>query len=88
VVLVEARVNGSGAVISAVVKASAPGFDDIALDAARQWRFRPARVGGAFVPSRVYIVFGFPMPAAIILPGTPPGVISPTPGVIIPTPGH
>lgn len=88
VVLVEVRVNGSGAVIGAVIKASAPGFDDVALEAARQWRFRPARVGGAFVPSLVYIVFGFPMPAAIVAPGTPPGTISPTPGVIIPTPGH
>lgn len=71
VVLVEARVNGSGAVIGAVVKISAPGFDDVALDAVKQWRFRPARVGGAFVPSLAYIVFGFPMPSLTInrLPG-------------------
>jgi len=62
VVLVEARVNASGAVIGAVVKISSPGFDSAALDAARQWRFRPARVGGLFVPSLAYIVFGFPMP--------------------------
>jgi TonB family protein len=62
VVLVEARVSPSGAVIGAVVKISGPGFDDIALDAAKQWRFRPARVGGTFVPSLAYIVFGFPMP--------------------------
>jgi TonB family protein len=62
VVLVEARVNPQGAVIGAVVKVSSPGFDSSALDAARQWRFRPARVGGVFVPSLAYIVFGFPMP--------------------------
>lgn len=71
VVLVEARVSGSGAVIGAVVKVSAPGFDDAALDAAKQWRFRPARVGGFFVPSLAYIVFGFPMPVTT-LPGATP----------------
>jgi TonB family protein len=73
VVLVEARVNPQGAVIGAVVKVSSPGFDSSALDAARQWRFRPARVGGVFVPSLAYIVFGFPMPLTF----------GPTP-----TPGH
>src|SRR4249920_2223905 len=74
VVLVEARVNAQGAVIGAVVKISSPGFDSSALDAARQWRFRPARVGGAFVPSLAYIVFGFPMPLTFGVPtggGTP-----------------
>jgi TonB family protein len=75
VVLVEARVNPQGAVIGAVVKISSPGFDSAALDAARQWRFRPARVGGLFVPSLAYIVFGFPMPLTF---GTSPG--APTPG--------
>jgi TonB family protein len=73
VVLVEARVNASGAVIGAVVKISSPGFDSPALDAARQWRFRPARVGGVFVPSLAYIVFGFPMPLTFGTPTPPPG---------------
>jgi len=72
VVLVEARVNPQGAVIGAVVKISSPGFDSSAVDAARQWRFRPARVGGIFVPSLAYIVFGFPMPLTFgPSPGTP-----------------
>lgn len=71
VVLVEARVNPQGAVIGAVVKISSPGFDSSALDAARQWRFRPARVGGSFVPSLAYIVFGFPMPLTFGAPPTP-----------------
>lgn len=71
VVLIEARVNGSGAVTSAVVKISGPGFDEVALDAAKQWRFRPARVGGVFVPSLVYLIFGFPMPVTTIPGGSP-----------------
>lgn len=74
VVLVEARVNPQGAVIGAVVKVSSPGFDASAIDAAKQWRFRPARVGGVFVPSLVYIVFGFPMPLSFgPSPGGTPG---------------
>lgn len=62
VVLVEVRVNASGAVSDAKVLVSAPGFDSVALNTARQWRFRPARRGGAGAPSVAYIVFGFPLP--------------------------
>ena len=81
VVLVEARVNTSGAVIGAAVKLSSPGFDAVALNAAKQWQFRPARVGGAFVPSLAYIVFTFSVPMTYFPPkGAPPGTPSIPPG--------
>jgi TonB family protein len=41
IVLVEARIAPSGDVADAKVIASAPPFDQPALDAARQWKFRP-----------------------------------------------
>ena len=61
-VLVEMIVEPDGSVSTASVVSSAPPFDEPALGAARQWRFRPAVVNGARVPARVYIVFGFPTP--------------------------
>jgi TonB family protein len=59
VVLVELHVAADGTVSDVCVIESAPPFDDAALDAARQFRFRAARVEGAPVPSYVYILFGF-----------------------------
>ncbi len=62
VVLIEARVDPNGTVVDARVRQPSPPFDDPALGAARQWRFRPARVRGKAVASLVYIVFAFPVP--------------------------
>jgi TonB family protein len=62
VVLVEAQVSAAGAVVEVRVVRSAAPFDGSARDAARQWRFRPARVGGRPVAAFVYILFGFPQP--------------------------
>jgi len=61
VVMIEVRVTGSGAVADARVIHSAAGFDAPALDAARQWRFRPARLKGGG-DTYAYLVFGFPQP--------------------------
>lgn len=61
VVLVEVRVTGAGAVAEAKVVSSAPPFDEPALQAARQTRFRPARVPGN-VDTYAYLLFGFPQP--------------------------
>jgi TonB family protein len=58
VVLIEARVNASGAVTATRVIGSAPPFDQPALDAARRWRFRPARGADTYA----YLIFGFPQP--------------------------
>lgn len=62
VVLVEARVDGLGLVVGVKVLRSAPPFDGAARNAARQWKFRPSRIGGKPVTSFVYILFGFPVP--------------------------
>jgi TonB family protein len=62
VVLVEVRVGKTGQVVDATVVRSAPPFDSPALDAARQWTFRPARVHGVSIETFAYIVFGFRQP--------------------------
>ena len=62
--LIEASVDATGKVADARVIGSAPGFDQPALAAARQWRFRPARVNGRATPTYVYLIFGFPTPVA------------------------
>jgi TonB family protein len=62
VVLVEVQVNAIGSVSDAKIRLSSPGFDSVALSTARQWKFRPAKTGGANAPAVAYIVFGFPVP--------------------------
>jgi len=39
-----------------------PGFDDVALSAAREWQFRPARKGGHEIPAVAFLIFGFRAP--------------------------
>lgn len=63
-VIVELRIDTTGAVTDARVVQSASGFDQPALDAARQWRFRPAQRGGATVAAYAYLVFGFRQPVS------------------------
>lgn len=62
IVLVEVRVDPSGRVTDAAVIRSAPSFDEPALDAARQWTFRPARIDGVAVNSSAYVIFAFRQP--------------------------
>jgi TonB family protein len=62
VVLVEAEVGDDGSVTDARVLRSPAGFQVVSLDAARKWKFRPARREGRAVTSIVYIVFGFREP--------------------------
>jgi TonB family protein len=61
-VLVEARVGSSGNVTDAKIVGATSGFDGAALQAAREWLFRPAESSSGPVPSIVYIVFGFRQP--------------------------
>jgi TonB family protein len=63
-VLVEVDVGEDGRVTSSKAARGAAGLDAAALDAARQWRFRPARREGTAIPSVAYIVFGFREPVA------------------------
>jgi TonB family protein len=64
VVLVEALVGPDGRVHTASVTIGSPGFDDLALTAARGWSFRPARRNGRPVAAFAYLVFGFRRPLA------------------------
>lgn len=66
-VLAEIEVDAAGGVTGARVLQSAGGFDEAALDAARQWRFRPARVDGAAVSTLAYVVFSWRPP--VVAPG-------------------
>lgn len=61
-VLVEVRVGRAGNVIDASAVRSSPSFDAPALDAARRWTFRPARMQGAPIEAFAYIVFAFRQP--------------------------
>jgi TonB family protein len=68
-VLVEVTVDADGKVADARgVQAPAP-FGSAALDAARQWRFRPACRRDHPVPATAYLVFGFRPP--VMAPSTP-----------------
>jgi len=62
VVVVELLVGPDGRVQSAKVTNGAPGFDEIALSAARGWSFRAAQREGRPVAAYAYLVFGFRRP--------------------------
>ena len=62
VVLVEALVGPDGDVERARRVGSGAGFERAALDAARGWRFRPARRDGSPVSAYAYLIFGFRAP--------------------------
>ena len=62
VVLAEAQVGADGRIDRARLIRSTPVFSQAALDALRAWTFRPARVAGRPVASRVYVVFAFRQP--------------------------
>jgi protein TonB len=65
VIVIEALVDATGAVAEATVTRSAPPFDAPALDAARQWRFRPASPEGRATAAYVYLIFGFRQPVIV-----------------------
>jgi TonB family protein len=62
VVVVQALVDEGGKVREATPMGAAPPFDQAAVDAARQWVFRPARINGRLTATYVYLVFGFQEP--------------------------
>jgi len=65
VVLLEARVDDSGAVSDIDLLVSAEPFDDDAGGALSDWTFRPARIRGANTSTLVYVVMGFPAPVSL-----------------------
>jgi TonB family protein len=58
-VLVETDISDQGKVASARTVGSATGFDGVALEAARQWTFRPAARAGRPIGARAYLIFSF-----------------------------
>lgn len=62
VVVVEVRLDRSGSIAETKVVRSAPPFDDAALNAVRQWSFRPARHANRPAPAFAYAILGFPEP--------------------------
>lgn len=58
-VVVETDVSDEGKVVSVRALGAATAFDSAALDAARQWTFRPAARAGRPIPSRAFLVFAF-----------------------------
>jgi len=62
IVLIEVEIGADGRVHGATVVSGAGGFNDEALVTAREWVFRPARVGGELAPAYAYLAFGFRRP--------------------------
>jgi TonB family protein len=63
VVVVEVLVGERGDVQGAQIVSSTSGlFNETSLQAARQWKFRPARRDGLPVEGRAYLIFGFRQP--------------------------
>ena len=66
VVIVEVEVDRNGVVSGSSVVVTSQGFDTVAVNTARGWRFEPARRQGCPVPSVAYLVFSFREP--VVLP--------------------
>jgi TonB family protein len=60
IVLVEMAVTTTGTVSEAKVLGPGSGFEQVALDAVRDWRFTPTRL-----PSYAYVIFGFRQPVIV-----------------------
>ena len=61
-VMLEVHVSAAGTVLDVGVVESSPPFDDSAMAAVREWRFRPARVHGDPTDSFAYAIVAFRMP--------------------------
>jgi len=66
VVIVETTITAAGSVSEARVVGAGPGFEPVALDAAKQWRFRASVRDSVPTPAYAYLVFGFRTPVAIV----------------------
>jgi TonB family protein len=80
-VLTEVTIGVDGGVTNTEVVQAADGFDEVALGAAHQWSFRPARVNGRFEETFAYIAFAFrtPITGERVFPIEPPQPEKPRP---------
>lgn len=61
--LVSVRVGPDGDVEEVeIVGSTTPGFEQVSLDAVRQWQFQPARIEGTRVESIAYVIIAFRQP--------------------------
>jgi outer membrane biosynthesis protein TonB len=74
-VILQASVGADGSVGEIVTAYGAPPFIAAAVEAARQWRFRPAVANGVPAATIAYLVFGFRQPVSPVTPARPPSSI-------------
>ena len=74
IVMIETTVDAGGMATGTRIVRSSSSFDEAALTALRQWRFRPARILGSSAPTLAYVIMGFRQPA---LGAQPSGAPSP-----------
>jgi TonB family protein len=68
VVAVEVEVDAGGGVADAQILTSAQGFQSVALEAARKFRFEPAERQGHPATAYALVIFGFAQPVTGPLP--------------------
>jgi TonB family protein len=68
VVMLELEVDEKGAVAGIEILNQTEGFDAVAAEAARKFRFQPAKRDGHPLRSFAVVVFGFPQPVASLRP--------------------
>jgi TonB family protein len=68
VVMLEVEVDEKGAVADVEILNRTEGFDAVAVEAARRFRFQPAKDDGRPVRSFAVVVFGFPQPVTPLRP--------------------
>ncbi len=68
VVMLEVEVDENGAVSHVEALGQAEGFAAVAVEAARQFRFQPAKRDGHPVRSYAVLIFGFPQPLTPVRP--------------------
>jgi hypothetical protein len=68
VVLMELSLDEAGATTLVRLVGGDSSFESAARDALSGWRFRGATVEGRPVPSKAYVVMGFPLPVVVIPP--------------------
>ena len=77
VVLIEVLVGVDGRVQQLRTFAATAGFEQIALNAAGRWSFRPARRNDRAVEAYAYLLFGFRTPVVVGPPARPGGSTPP-----------
>ena len=70
VVMLELEVDEKGAVADVEILGEAEGFAAVAVEAARKFRFQPAKRDGRAVRSYAVLVLGFPQPVTPVRPGS------------------